>query len=93
MKCPNCGAAKLAHDTRDMPYNYKGEETTIPAVRGDYCPACSEAVLDMGESVYFLRHPELLAVRAHRGDGVEQKRAVRQKFKSVQMLADGHSPG
>ncbi len=50
MKCPNCGAAELVHDTRDMPYTYKGEETTIPAVTGDYCPACGEAVLDMGES-------------------------------------------
>ena len=51
MKCPNCGAAELVHDTRDMPYTYKGEETTIPAVAGDYCPACGEAVLDVGESV------------------------------------------
>ena len=50
MKCPKCGAAKLIHDTRDMPYAYKGEETTIPAVTGDYCPACGEAVLDMAES-------------------------------------------
>ncbi|MCX7152540.1 MAG: type II toxin-antitoxin system MqsA family antitoxin [Betaproteobacteria bacterium] len=24
MKCPNCGAAKLVRDTRDMPYAYKG---------------------------------------------------------------------
>jgi HTH-type transcriptional regulator / antitoxin MqsA len=51
MKCPNCGAAELVRDTRDMPYTYKGEETTIPAVIGDYCPACGESVLDMGESV------------------------------------------
>ena len=51
MKCPICGAAKLVHDTRDVPYTYKGEETTIPAVTGDYCPACGESVLDMGESV------------------------------------------
>ena len=50
MKCPNCGAAELVRDTRDMPYTYKGEETTIPAVTADYCPACGEAVLDMGES-------------------------------------------
>jgi HTH-type transcriptional regulator/antitoxin MqsA len=46
MKCPACGAAKLVHDTRDMPYTYKGETTVIPAVAGDYCPACGEAVLD-----------------------------------------------
>jgi HTH-type transcriptional regulator / antitoxin MqsA len=46
MKCPACGAAKLIHDTRDMPYTYKGETTTIPAVKGDFCPACSEVILD-----------------------------------------------
>ena len=50
MKCPSCAAAKLVHDTRDMPYTYKGESTTIPAVTGDFCPACSEAVLDRVES-------------------------------------------
>ena len=45
MKCPCCGAAELIHDTRDIPYTYKGEHTTIPAVTGDFCPACSEVVL------------------------------------------------
>ena len=28
MKCPACGAAELLHDTRDVPYTYKGETTT-----------------------------------------------------------------
>lgn len=50
MKCPVCGGAELVHDTRDMPYTYKGESTTIPAVTGDYCPACGEAILDINES-------------------------------------------
>lgn len=50
MKCPVCAAAKLVHDTRDMPYIYKGESTVIPTVTGDFCPACDEVVLDMGES-------------------------------------------
>jgi HTH-type transcriptional regulator / antitoxin MqsA len=50
MKCPVCVAAKLVHDTRDMPYTYKGESTVIPAVMGDFCPACGEVVLDMVES-------------------------------------------
>lgn len=45
MKCPCCGAAELIPDTRDMPYTYKGENTTIPAVTGDFCPACGEVVL------------------------------------------------
>ena len=46
MKCPSCGAAKLIHDTRDMPYTYKGELTTVPAVTGDFCPDCNEVVLN-----------------------------------------------
>jgi len=50
MKCPVCGAAELIHDTRDLPYTYKGESTRIPAVTGDYCPVCGEAVLDGVES-------------------------------------------
>ncbi len=49
MKCPACGVAELVHDTRDVPYTYKGESTIIPAVTGDYCAACGEVVMDMGE--------------------------------------------
>lgn len=50
MKCPVCAAAKLAHDTRDMPYIYKSESTVIATVTGDFCPACGEVVLDTVES-------------------------------------------
>lgn len=46
MKCPSCGTAELIHDTRDVPYNYKGETTTIPEVTGDFCQACGEIILD-----------------------------------------------
>ncbi|QBB71697.1 type II toxin-antitoxin system MqsA family antitoxin [Pseudolysobacter antarcticus] len=51
MKCPNCGAAELVHDTRDMPYTYKGESTSLEAITGDFCPVCNEAVIAMDESV------------------------------------------
>ena len=50
MKCPVCGAAELIHDTRDLPYAYRGENTVIPSVTGDFCPACAESVLDASES-------------------------------------------
>ena len=46
MKCPCCRAAELISDTRDLPYTYKGETTTLPAVTGEYCPACGEVVLN-----------------------------------------------
>lgn len=50
MKCPVCGAAELVHDTRDVNYTYKGESTVIPAVSGDFCPACDESILGADES-------------------------------------------
>ncbi len=50
MKYPTCAAAELVHDTRDMPYTYKGEATIIPAVVGDFCPACGEVVFDAAKS-------------------------------------------
>ncbi len=50
MKCPSCATAELVHDTRDMPYTYKGETTVLPQVTGDFCPACDESILDAAES-------------------------------------------
>ena len=50
MKCPSCGVGKLVRDTRDISYAYKGDSTTIPAVRGEFCPACPESVLAAAES-------------------------------------------
>ncbi len=50
MKCPMCAEAELVHDTRDMPYIYKGESTILPEVTGDFCPACGEVVFDMNEA-------------------------------------------
>ena len=50
MRCPNCGGADLVHDTRDVTYVYKGEETILPQVEGEFCPACDESVLDAVES-------------------------------------------
>ena len=50
MKCPVCGAAELVHDTRDLPYTYKGEATVLPQVTGSFCPACGEGVLDAIQS-------------------------------------------
>jgi HTH-type transcriptional regulator/antitoxin MqsA len=55
MKCPVCGAAELIHDTRDLPYTYKGDMTAILGVTGEYCPACAESILDAAESDRVMR--------------------------------------
>lgn len=44
MNCPICGAGSVVHETRDLPYTYKGQTTTIHGIEGDYCDACGEAV-------------------------------------------------
>ena len=55
MKCPVCSASELIHDTRDLPYTYKGEVTTIPAVTADFCPTCDESITDMAETERVMR--------------------------------------
>ena len=51
MKCPSCGAFEFKSGTRSVNYIYKGEPTVIPAVTGDFCAACGEAILDKAESI------------------------------------------
>jgi len=53
MKCLTCGDADMVHDTRDLEYTYKGETTVIPAITGDYCPACGDSIHDKKESTRF----------------------------------------
>lgn len=45
MKCPICAGAELVHETRDLPYTYKGKTTSFAGVDGDFCPACGEGIL------------------------------------------------
>lgn len=50
MTCPVCAAGDLVQDTRDLAYAYKGTSTVLPAVCGEVCSACGEAILGAEES-------------------------------------------
>ena len=50
MNCPICAQGELIRETRDVPYTYKGVTTVMPAVTGDYCPACGESIHEYDES-------------------------------------------
>ncbi len=65
MKCPVCGAAELIHDTRDLPYTYKGETTMISAVTADFCPACAESLTDMTETERVMREMQAFNKRVN----------------------------
>ncbi len=53
--------AELIHDTRDLPYTYKGESTVIPGVEGDFCPACAESLLGAAESERVMQEMRLFS--------------------------------
>lgn len=61
MKCPVCGGAELNHETRDMPFSYKGQTTVIAAVTGDFCTHCSESILDIAESNRVMREMQVFS--------------------------------
>lgn len=45
MKCPICGGTDMiSSTTRETPYIYKGQTTTLD-VHGDWCPDCDEMIL------------------------------------------------
>jgi len=50
MQCLSCSNAELVHDNRDITHSYKGKSTMIPSVSGNFCPICSEVILDKSES-------------------------------------------
>lgn len=76
MKCPVCGAAELIRDTRDETYTYKGVATVIPSVTGDFCPACSEVILDREQGD---RYSELMGMH---------QRQVNAAFVAPSFIAD-----
>jgi len=51
MLCSHCGNDSLVRATRDLPYVYKGEQTIIQGVTGDFCTTCGEHTLDLAESI------------------------------------------
>lgn len=77
MKCLTCGAAELIHDTRDLPYTYKGDTTTIAAVTADFCPACDELITELIETTRVMR--EMQAFN-------KQVNACRSVFASLERL-------
>ena len=86
MKCPVCGAAELAVDTRDIPYVYKGQTLIVPAVHGEFCPACGEGTVAAQEServsqamVAFAREVNAVLVDPAYIAGVRQKLGLDQR--------------
>lgn len=86
MKCPVCGAAELIHDTRDETYTYKGESTVIPAVTGDFCPACDESLLGPAETERVMREMRAFTQQVNAAFVTSPKCAKSSRSTSAKLL-------
>ena len=50
MQCISCMNGRMKLATRDVPYSYKGQTTTLKNVTGQFCSHCDEYILDATES-------------------------------------------
>ncbi|WP_244947160.1 type II TA system antitoxin MqsA family protein [Atlantibacter hermannii] len=51
--CSVCGGGHLTHESRDLPYEYKGSKTTLRGIVGEYCNSCGEIIFTPEESNAF----------------------------------------
>lgn len=69
-------ALELIHDTRDIPYTYKGETIGIAAVTGDFCSDCAESVLDASESSRVMLEMRAFSKQVNAAKGVLPRSTV-----------------
>lgn len=67
--CPQCGTPSPVHDTRDVPYVYKGQATVIAAVEGYHCTNCGEVTLDRDAAE---RYGDLVEAFQHKVDQMQE---------------------
>ena len=88
MKCPVCGGAELVHDTRDMPFIYKGQTTQISAVEADWCDVCGESLTGPAESERVMRAMNEFRQQVNAQDGNQELiRSVRKQLRLSQREA------
>jgi HTH-type transcriptional regulator/antitoxin MqsA len=88
MKCPVCGGAELVHDTRDMPFTYKGQTTKITSVTADWCDACGESLTGPAESERVMRAMNEFRQQVNAQDGNQELiRSVRKQLRLSQREA------
>jgi len=85
-ECLNCGQQEMAYSEKDVPYTYKGHETTIPLVKGWHCPHCGEVEFEAGEGVRFAEFIEKFANKINKLETTELAR-IRKKLNLTQQDA------
>lgn len=84
--CLNCGQGEMAHEARDVSYEYKGHRASIASVRGWHCPVCHEVEFDAGEGVRFAEAIKEFAKEIDAKQAAELVR-IRKKLRLTQFEA------
>ncbi len=84
--CLNCEKGEMERAVKDVPYEYRGHRTVVPAVSGWHCPNCLEVEFDAGEGARFAEVIEKFASTIDAQEAAELGR-IRRKLKLTQMEA------
>ena len=85
-ECLDCGHKEMIHATRDVPFTYKGHQTTVPKIKGLHCFHCGEVEFDAGEGVRFAEAIKQVAKEIDDRQASELAR-IRKKLKLTQQEA------
>ena len=83
MKCPACGNSEMILNIQDETLSYGGQSLTLHAMKGDFCPECSEGIWDE-DSYRRYTEAQTAIVRAVKGDVSADIRRIRKKLKLTQ---------
>jgi len=83
MKCQACGNSEMIVRIQDETLSYGGQSLTLHAMKGDFCPECSEGVWDE-DSYRRYTEAQTAIIRAVKGDVSADIRRIRKKLKLTQ---------
>ncbi len=84
--CLNCENGEMIHDVRDVVYEYRGHQTTIPDISGWFCHHCKEIEFDKGEGNRYAQAIECFSQVIDKEEAVELAK-IRKKLKLTQREA------
>jgi len=85
-ECLNCEKKEMVHTVRDVPYEYKGNNTIISDIKGWHCLNCGEVEFNPGEGVRFADIIKQFAEKIDEEAAVDLAR-IRKKLKLTQLQA------
>jgi HTH-type transcriptional regulator/antitoxin MqsA len=85
-ECLNCEDGQMTHEIRDVVYEYRGHQTSIPNISGWFCNYCNEVEFDKGEGNRYAQAISNFSQEIDREEAIELAK-TRKKLKLTQREA------